>query len=50
MLMWSVIAISDPGPTSRRSDPAAFVSTSTDAPAARSARTGARSGSTEPPS
>ena len=39
-LMWSEIAISRPGPTSGRSEPAALVSTRTSAPAAASARTG----------
>ena len=50
MLMWSVIAISRPGPTSGRSDPAALVSTRISVPAARTARTGTRSASTSPPS
>src|ERR1700759_5231961 len=50
MLMWSTIAISDPGPTAGRSDPAALVSTRISAPAARRARTGVRSASGSPPS
>jgi hypothetical protein len=49
-LMWSVIAMSDPGMTSGRSEPAAFVSTMISAPAARSARTGVRMRSLSPPS
>ena len=49
-LMWSLISMSRPGPTSGRSEPAAFVSTRISAPAARSARTGVRIASRSPPS
>src|SRR4051812_12080971 len=44
MLMWSAIAISEPGGDSTRSDPAALVTSSASAPACLSARTGARPG------
>ena len=40
MLMWSVSAMSRPGPTSARSEPAAFVSRISSAPSARTVRTG----------
>ena len=49
-LMWSVIAIRLPGPTSGRSEPAALVWTRISAPAAFSQRTGVRSSSIGPPS
>src|SRR5581483_4152472 len=49
-LMWSVMAISRPGPTSGRREPAAFVRMRTEAPAARRARTGTRRASGSPPS
>ena len=38
--MWSDSATRLPGPTSERSEPAAFVSTSSSAPSALSVRTG----------
>jgi hypothetical protein len=50
MLMWSEIAISEPGPTSPLSDPAALVTSSASAPAALSARTGPRIAPGSPPS
>ena len=50
MLMWSEIAISDPGPFSGRSDPAAFVAKSASAPARRSERTAAAMPVGGPPS
>ena len=50
MLMWSAIAISDPGGDSGRSEPAALVASSAAAPARRSARTGARIAPGSPPS
>ena len=48
--MWSLIAISEPGPTSGSSDPAALVTNSASAPAAFSARTGPRIAPGSPPS
>ena len=48
--MWSLIAISEPGPTSGLSDPAALVTNSASAPAAFSARTGPRMAPGSPPS
>ena len=49
-LMWSAIAMRLPGPTSGRSEPAAFVSRRTSAPAAARVRTGVRSASVSAPS